>query len=292
MPPVGNQGSEGSCAAWSTAYAMRGYEARRDVWASILPQTLNPAYNFSPAFVYNQLNGGVDNGISFPAALTLIEKQGVGTLADMPYIAGLFTTQPTAAARADAANYKISTFGYIAPTDLTSIKSEVASGVPVMLGIKVYNNFFALGSNNAVYASVSGGYAGGHALTIVGYDNAKSAFKVLNSWGTGWGTAGYGWIAYAVMPQIALEAYSAIDSDGAPKVVVTPTPTPAPTATPTLKPTPTPTVKPTPTPTVKPAPTPTPTVKPSLSPTSKPSGTPAPVTTPTSTPTPSSAAKR
>src|SRR5664279_5089218 len=64
MPAVGYQGQEGSCVAWATAYAMRGYEARLDVWSGIAPQTTDPALNFSPSFVYNQLDGGKDKGIT------------------------------------------------------------------------------------------------------------------------------------------------------------------------------------------------------------------------------------
>jgi C1A family cysteine protease len=32
---------------------------------------------------------------------------------------------------------------------------------------------------------------GGHAVLAVGYDNASQRFRVRNSWGTGWGQAGY-----------------------------------------------------------------------------------------------------
>jgi C1A family cysteine protease len=35
-----------------------------------------------------------------------------------------------------------------------------------------------------------------HAMAIVGYSDAKQAFKVRNSWGTDWGNAGYVWIGY------------------------------------------------------------------------------------------------
>jgi hypothetical protein len=35
-----------------------------------------------------------------------------------------------------------------------------------------------------------------HAVTIVGWDDAKKAWLVKNSWGEGWGEKGYVWIAY------------------------------------------------------------------------------------------------
>jgi C1A family cysteine protease len=253
MPPVGDQGSEGSCVAWATAYAMRGYEARRDVWSSVTPQSTDPSFNFSPAFVYNQLNGGKDDGLVITSALGLLQNTGAATLADMPYVEGQYTTQPSAAAISDAANYKLSTYAYIAPTNLTAIKTQLAEGLPVILAIKVYYNFFNLGSNK-IYTATSGAYQGGHAIAIVGYSNSKGAIEIINSWGSSWGTAGYGWISYAMLNKIGVEAYSAVDTYGYPS----PSPSPSPSPTPTPKPSPTPTPKPSPTPTPKPSPTATP----------------------------------
>jgi len=38
---------------------------------------------------------------------------------------------------------------------------------------------------------------GGHAIMIVGYDEYSQRFIVRNSWGIGWGQAGYFTISYA-----------------------------------------------------------------------------------------------
>jgi len=35
-----------------------------------------------------------------------------------------------------------------------------------------------------------------HAITLIGWDDARQAWRIKNSWGTGWGEAGYMWIAY------------------------------------------------------------------------------------------------
>jgi C1A family cysteine protease len=37
---------------------------------------------------------------------------------------------------------------------------------------------------------------GGHAVVCVGYDDARRAFIIRNSWGAGWGVAGYGFMPY------------------------------------------------------------------------------------------------
>ena len=41
--------------------------------------------------------------------------------------------------------------------------------------------------------------SGGHAMLIVGYDDARGAWLVRNSWGPEWGDLGHLWIAYDVM---------------------------------------------------------------------------------------------
>jgi C1A family cysteine protease len=45
---------------------------------------------------------------------------------------------------------------------------------------------------------------------IVGYNDAEQYFIVKNSWGTGWGEAGYFRIAYSELTSVATFAYSNI----------------------------------------------------------------------------------
>lgn len=49
---------------------------------------------------------------------------------------------------------------------------------------------------------------GGHAVAIVGYDN--SGFLIKNSWGTGWGDNGYGWISFDYHRLYAMEALALV----------------------------------------------------------------------------------
>ena len=47
-----------------------------------------------------------------------------------------------------------------------------------------------------------GGDRGSHAVTIIGYNDTLTthdgpgAFKMINSWGTGWGQSGFWWMSY------------------------------------------------------------------------------------------------
>jgi len=67
-------------------------------------------------------------------------------------------------------------------------------GNPVLIGMDISNAFQ---SAKVVYEpdSIS---LGGHAMTIIGYDDDKydGAFEVINSWGEDWGNEGYMWIRY------------------------------------------------------------------------------------------------
>jgi C1A family cysteine protease len=46
---------------------------------------------------------------------------------------------------------------------------------------------------------------GGHCVVAVGYDNSKRQFIIRNSWGTGWGLAGYFMMPfeYLITPTLA-----------------------------------------------------------------------------------------
>jgi hypothetical protein len=64
---------------------------------------------------------------------------------------------------------------------------------------------------NEIYYGNSGNETGNHAMVIVGYDDSRRAYKVLNSWGTTWGTDGYGWINYNTLKTRLIEGYTAQD---------------------------------------------------------------------------------
>ena len=38
---------------------------------------------------------------------------------------------------------------------------------------------------------------GNHCVSIVGWDNDRSAWLIRNSWGDEWGQNGYGWMSYS-----------------------------------------------------------------------------------------------
>ena len=205
-PPPGNQGQQGSCVGWAVAYAMKSYQERVERGWPLA----NDRHLMSPAYVYNQIRlpGG---GAYFQDAFNLLVDQGAASLAAMPYDPRDFRRTPSAAARREAANYKIASFGAVERSSHDSFVREVKRHLvqrrPVIIGIWVYPDFRRLNRSNPIYDDTSGYNSGAHAIVIIGYDDARSAFKIINSWGTDWGIDGYGWIDYDASERLILEAY-------------------------------------------------------------------------------------
>jgi hypothetical protein len=90
----------------------------------------------------------------------------------MPYDQYDYLTQPSQAAVANAANYKINYYSWAMPGDLTQIKRWVSDKKPVTIGIPVDKDFETISAKNQTYNIFNKSY-GGHAITICGYDDNK-----------------------------------------------------------------------------------------------------------------------
>lgn len=205
IPPVGNQGSVGSCVGWATGYYFKTYQEYKDYGWSVFDQT----HIFSPSFVYNHINGGMDYGAFFEDAFKLLIENGCATYAEFPYTSNI-NRWASEQSYFNALKYRSEEFFYISATNMSGIqnvKQYIVNGNVCVLGIDVYPNFDNISAYNYNYCSAdkSGSSRGGHAVTIVGYDDNRmtndgpGAFKLVNSWGTGWGLSGYFWMSYTAV---------------------------------------------------------------------------------------------
>ena len=207
MPPVGDQGQSGSCASFAIAYYHRTQlEYHERHWS-----LTDPHHQFSPAFCYNQVNGGGDNGSRFDDNMPLICEQGVASLADCPYNAGDRTSWPSESAYSHAIPFRTKDWAWFHTYDtiaLNMIKQLLANGSTACLSISVWPNFDHIEQHDYVYCASDreGVKRGDHLVTFVGYNDTLTthdgtgAFRMVNSWGPGWGQAGYFWMSYeAVM---------------------------------------------------------------------------------------------
>ncbi len=213
MPPPGRQTNE-SCVGWAVAYALKSYQERKERGWSLVRADgrFNPDRVFSPAFIYNQINGGFDDGANFGDAFRVLATQGAAPWTAMPYTGQPFAPIP-AAARQAALPYRIDTFRTLDHTDIAELKAQIVAGFPIVIGAKVFPQLVQL-SPGAVWSFAAGPSPGNHAMVVVGYDDARQAFKVINSWGQEWGSGGFGWISYHLFPYVVNEAYIVVDLKG------------------------------------------------------------------------------
>lgn len=208
-----NQGQQGSCVAWSAAYA-----ARTILEAASTNQDPNQLA-FSPAFMYNQI--GLDNcqGSYIIRAMKNLTEVGAVPYNDFPYDEKDCTRQPGRQMLADAEEFKMLGFnrltedGGIRNISIRSIKEHLASDAPVVIGMMVGGSFMQDMMGQDVWHPTSSDYSqmgfGGHAMCVIGYDDRKEggAFQIMNSWGNEWGVNGIAWVRYPDFKQFVREAY-------------------------------------------------------------------------------------
>lgn len=78
--------------------------------------------------------------------------------------------------------------------DATTIAWELATGAPVAVGLRITA---AWHDGPKTLPAPVGPAVGGHAVLLVGYSRQRGAWRVRNSWGSGWGEGGYAWLPWA-----------------------------------------------------------------------------------------------
>jgi outer membrane protein assembly factor BamB len=206
MPPVGNQGGQGSCVAWGVGYYYKTYQE----WVERNWSLTDQNHQCSPAFMYNLINGGADHGANFPDACKVLTEHGCAPWSYFPYNQGNCTNWPSESAWFNALPFRSEQAYFVDCSDdegILTLKQHLADGDNAVLGINVYSNFDNINNFDTTYcvADKYGTNRGGHAVCIVGYDDNKmtndgpGAFRLVNSWGTGWGNQGYWWMSYVAV---------------------------------------------------------------------------------------------
>ncbi|MFX1311478.1 MAG: Ser-Thr-rich GPI-anchored membrane family protein [Promethearchaeota archaeon] len=219
FPVVGDQGGQGSCTAWANAYYAYGYMEAKDYgWDA---SSGNTDYLLSPAWVYNKV-AAIDYGSAPVEVAQLMIDWGVSTLTTMPYNDADVDSWGDEPAWREAPYHRPLSYTpiiFTGPTTIDTIKGLLDSGVPVTFAIDA-NQFYGGGfADNWILSSSEYAYAPyslNHAQCFVGYDDAITddgdvgAFRVVNSWGSGWGDSGYYWVTYDAFSEFAVDPYQAI----------------------------------------------------------------------------------
>jgi hypothetical protein len=204
LPGVGHQGTQSSCTAWATTYYMRSYYVNRDGGNAGRSQSL------SPAFVYNQLappGTGCSEGLYIRRALDFLKSRGAPPMESFPYAMSSCAAVPSQSVEQQAGNFRIRDWKRLDRGKLDDVKGEVAAGNPVVIAMLLPPSFVAH-KGSAAYDDITPSQDA-HAMTVVGYDDNRRAFRLINSWGVGWGDRGYAWISYRAFQSDVPEAYAA-----------------------------------------------------------------------------------
>ncbi len=192
MTSVKDQKSCGSCWAFS---ALGVYEAVYKIMN-------NTDLDLSEQYAVDRMEGktaagkifdcGSCGGGNTPFLHKSMIASGIPLESEFPYQAKDGST----ANKVPSLTYKVSMQGYVALKNPTvrQIKEALCKYGPLYSSVFVEQLFMAYGSG--VYDAVVPAEQTNHAIIIVGWDDAKGAWLIKNSWGDDWGEDGYMWIKY------------------------------------------------------------------------------------------------
>lgn len=173
-----------SCGACVSFAVLATIEAR----LNIVCKNPNLDRDFSEAFLfYCGCGNCCGTGWNFAPALEFCKNTGICDESVFPY-----TPADQPCKQGITPTFKITNW-----TSVLSVpdrKNMLAGKGPMVAGMAVYQDFFSYAGG--VYRHVSGGLAGYHAISCIGYDDTEQCWICKNSWGSGWGESGYFKIGY------------------------------------------------------------------------------------------------
>ena len=204
VTPVKDQGNCGSCVAFGTIGTAETTAAFTRGQPS-LQLDLSEAHLF---YVHGAAVGATCDTGWWPApALDAFRDIGVTFEDYFPYTAG---NSGGAVLNPDWPNRLAKATGWQDHTsDPAAMKAWIAAHGAIDACFYVYQDFFSYTSG--VYRHVSGSLAGGHCVTLVGYDDNQSCWIAKNSWSPAWGDHGFVKIGYG---ECNIESWGVFGIDG------------------------------------------------------------------------------
>lgn len=236
-PTAGNQGGEGACAAFAAAL-VRNVEQYYTTGATSYSPSVN-MFSEEYLYDKTKFGSSCGSGSTYTGNYQILLTEGVCKQATLPYSTfaqpgcqeTLFNSQSlclstypstsgcwdainnycscaccspciiTTAMNTEAANYKVKSYSTVLLSDFSTVKRMICNNHAVGIGI-VLSDGFINGPNDPNFVlnfANAGAQQATHGIAIIGYDDAKNAWLIQNSWGIDWGWNGKLWIDYNYM---------------------------------------------------------------------------------------------
>ena len=173
LPPIRDQGNQGTCAA-QTATCMKEWQEKQD-------------YNFteymSPQFIYNNRVNQQTEGMYGRDVMRILSK--IGSIEETIYRYGKIESVNSINKElyTRALSHKIKNYARI--NDIDNLKKALSINGPCYIAFPAYNSGVKMWKKTETDTEE----VGGHAMTVVGYNN--EGFIIRNTWGKEWGDKGY-----------------------------------------------------------------------------------------------------
>jgi Papain family cysteine protease len=200
---VRDQGPRPTCVAFAvTATHEQARRCRRGTLAEPLGEEL----------LYwrcKQHDGDLASGTHPASARVALHDPGQSAAALWPYDGarsehgGSYT--PPLAALADDALRRASLSATSA--ELGNLRERLRGGDTIVLGLDLWPGFYTPAGGDLNTPAAHELLGAGHAVALAGFDEDRRTLLVRNSWGPGWGEAGYGWLPYDALPLVGRGAW-------------------------------------------------------------------------------------
>jgi C1A family cysteine protease len=208
LGPVRDQGNRGTCLAFATTTT---HEAAR------LRARGGEREDLSEELLYwacKQIDGDFQSGTRPESATRALRETGQPLSALWPYDRNRDDSNSSYQPPAEAVVPSALRRATLIPVaiDLGELQETLRGGHVIILAMELWDAFYDADGGMIQAPDRADLLGDGHAVTLVGFDEARGALRLRNSWGPlHWGDGGYAWLAADALPVICFGAWTVAD---------------------------------------------------------------------------------